>query len=90
MKRKHIPKKEQKKASRSYYVEESVLKLILGLETLLEQQDLPMEYRKVGYNCLSKFEEMARLREQEYLDYDIVNYQHQINIDFVKTLKEDE
>ena len=56
---------------------------------VLEQHNLPMEYRKVGYNCLSKFEEMAGLREQEYLDYDIVNYQHQVNIDFAKTIKED-
>jgi hypothetical protein len=92
LKGKIIPKRKQKKASRSYIVDEPVLKLILGLETLLEQTNLPEEYRRVGYNCLTKFEEMAGLRERKYLDYDIVDYQHQVNIDFVKTIesKEDE
>lgn len=87
MKGKIIPKRKRKKVSRSYIVDEPVLKLILGLETLLEQNNLPAEYRRVGYNCLTKFEEMAGLRERQYLDYDIVDYQHQVNIGFVKTIE---
>ena len=35
------PLKKKKVVSRTYNVEEPVLKLILGLETLLEQQGLP-------------------------------------------------
>ena len=76
--------KEQKVVTRSYEVEDSVLKLIMGLEVLAEQRRLPLEYRKVAYECLSKLEDMAGLREKKYLEYDIVDYRHQVNIDFKK------
>lgn len=81
------PLKKKKVFSRTYNVEEPVLKLILGLETLLEQQGLPFEYRKIGYEYLTKMETLAGLREKKYLDYDIINYTHHINIDFAKTVK---
>ena len=81
------PLKKKKVVSRTYNVEEPVLKLILGLETLIEQQGLPFEYRKIGYEYLTKMETLAGLREKKYLDYDIINYTHHINIDFAKTVK---
>lgn len=81
------PFKKKEVVSRTYKVEEPVLKLILGLETLLEQQGLPLEYSKIGYEYLTKMETLAGLREKKYLDYDIINYTHHINIDFAKTVK---
>ena len=84
---KNNPIKKKKVVSTTYNVEESVLKLILGLETLLEQQGLPFEYGKIGYEYLTKIETLAGLREKKYLDYDIINYTHHINRDGAKTVK---
>lgn len=84
MRKKVLPKKEREHIEKSYLVPEPVLTLALGLEALLEQQSLPIEYRKVGYDCLKKIETMAGLREKKYDDYDIVKYEHQVNINYEK------
>lgn len=52
------------------------------METLLELNGLPIEYKKIGYECLKKFEEMAGIREEKYLDYDIEDYVHKIKVVF--------
>lgn len=72
----------RRKKTRNYEIDERVLKLILGMETLLDQNGLPIEYKKIGYECLKEFEEIAGLREEEYLDYDIEEYIHKIKIVF--------
>lgn len=87
MKSRKSSKSEHDVVTRSYNVEDSVLKLILGLEVLAEQKMLPLEYKKVAYNCLKELEDMAGLREKEYLDYDIVDYKHQVHIDFQKNIE---
>lgn len=86
MRKKQLPPKEKEHVTRSYLVPEPVLTLALGLEALLEQQSLPMEYRKVGYECLKKIETMAGLREKKYEDFDIMKYEHQVNIDYQKNI----
>ena len=71
--------------TRTLRVQENVLSLILGVQTLLEQQPtLPLEYRKEGLKFLKKIQKMAGMEEKSYLDYDIVKYDY--NITFEKNL----
>lgn len=82
-----LEKKELKvgdKVKKKYDVDETVLSLILGVEQMLKDPYLPVEYRKVGYEFVEKLSRMAGVKERKYDDFKINDYKYTYEVEYQK------
>ena len=75
------------KVKKKYDVEESVLSLILGVEQMLKDPYLPVEYRKVGFEFVGKLSRMAGIKEKKYDDFKINDYKYTYEVEYQKEYK---
>ena len=89
MKLKSVPEEEATVITKTYEIPENVLRLILGIETLLEaNRDLPEEYLKECCIFLNKLKTMAGLKESKYKLYAITQTMYYYKVKYTEEYRE--
>lgn len=75
------------KVKRKYEIDESVLALIIGVEQMLKDPYLPVEYRKAGFEFVYKLSKMAGVKEKRFDDFKINDYKYIYEVEYQKEYK---